>query len=107
MDFLAHDWQYTSSRKYVKPKMPMCPYILRIQVDNYWIENKNRYIFGLYSMLMALKIFEEVEIGFLLIGHTHEDREQIFNVISRELKFRDGLTMEDMMAQIGKKMGGG
>lgn len=57
-------------------------------------------------MLVALRIFEEVEMGFLLVGHTHEDIDQIFSVIYGELKSRDVLTMEDMVAQIGKKIGG-
>lgn len=31
-------------------------------------------------MLMVLKVFREIYIGFLLIGHTHEDK-RIFQLI--------------------------
>ena len=55
----------------------LLPPTLRIQSNNYWRENKNKYIFGLCSMLVGLQIFEEVEMGFLLVGHTHEDIVQI------------------------------
>ena len=58
-------------------------------------------------MLVVLQIFEEVEVGFLLVGHTHEDIDQIFSVISGELKAKDVLTMEDMLSRIGKKVGEG
>ena len=37
-------------------------------------------------MLVGFQIFEEVEMGFLLVDHTHEDIDQIFSVISGELK---------------------
>ena len=47
-------------------------------------------------MLVGLKIFGEVKMGFPHVGHTHEDIEQIFSIISRELKSRDLLIMEDM-----------
>ena len=46
-------------------------------------------------------------MGFLLVDHTHEDIVQIFSLISGELKSRDVLTMEYMLAQIGKKIGEG
>ena len=83
------------------------PPILRIQADNCWRENKNKFIFGLCSMLVAQNIFQTVKMGFLMVGHTHEDIDQVFSVISRELKSRYVLTMPDMIKRIGQKIGGG
>ena len=54
---------------------------LRIRYDSCWSVNNNKYIFGLCTMLVGLQIFEEVEMGFLLVGPTHEDIDQIFLVL--------------------------
>ena len=58
-------------------------------------------------MMVGLQIFEEVKMGFLCVDHTHEYIDQIFSVISRQLKKNDVLTVEDMLAQIRKKIGQG
>jgi hypothetical protein len=47
--------------------------ILCIQVDNCGRENKNKYLLGLCATLVGLGYFEEVRVGFLLVGHTHFD----------------------------------
>ena len=62
---------------------------LRIQADNYGRENKNQYMFALCAALVAFKYFVEVHLSFLIVGHTHEDIDQKFNIISRTLKSKD------------------
>jgi hypothetical protein len=37
------------------------------------MDNKSRYVFCFWSLLVAKGIFEEVFVLFLLVGHTHED----------------------------------
>ena len=44
-----------------------------VQLDNCSRENKNRYVMGYFEMLVANSVFQSVEIGFLPVGHTHED----------------------------------
>jgi hypothetical protein len=54
------------------------PPILHVQLDNCWKDNKSRYVFCFWSMLVAKGIFEEVFVSFLLVGHTHEDIDTTF-----------------------------
>jgi hypothetical protein len=49
------------------------PPILCIQANNCARENKNKFLFGLCATLVGLGYFEEVRVGFLLVGHTHSD----------------------------------
>ena len=45
-----------------------------------------------YSKLKNV-IFIQVKIGFLPVGHTHEDIDQLFSCISRKLKHSNALTI--------------
>jgi hypothetical protein len=46
-------------------------------------------MFGLCATLVGLGYFEEVRVGFLLVGHTHSDIDQRFSSISHVLKGDD------------------
>jgi ribosomal 50S subunit-associated protein YjgA (DUF615 family) len=59
---------------------------LRIQADNCTRENKNIYMFALCAALVGLAHFQEVQLCFLIVGHTHEDIDQHFSIISNTLK---------------------
>ena len=50
------------------------PPILYLQADNCWKENKNKYVLGLCELLVRKKIFKEVHLSFLFVGHTHEGK---------------------------------
>jgi hypothetical protein len=55
-------------------------------MDNYMKDNKNRYLLAFLSLLMAREIFERVRLGFLMVGHTHEDIDGCFGYLSKKLK---------------------
>ena len=80
----------------------LLPPVLRIQEDNYDRENKNQYMFALYAALVGLGYFVEVYLSFLLVGHTHEDIDQRFSVISSTLKRHDIDSMQELMELIHK-----
>jgi hypothetical protein len=42
------------------------------------LDNKNRYTFCFYSLLVANGVFREVYVNFMLVGHTHEDIDALF-----------------------------
>jgi hypothetical protein len=44
-------------------------------------DNKNHYLLGFLSLLIARDMFEEVELGFLVVGHTHEDIDKCFGYL--------------------------
>lgn len=66
-------------------KLPTINPILYLQLDN-CKENKNRVLFGFLAHLVDRGVFEQVQVGFLMVGHTHEDIDQFFSVISSWLK---------------------
>ncbi|XP_052213079.1 uncharacterized protein LOC127831989 [Dreissena polymorpha] len=73
------------------------PPILYIQADNCWRENKNRYVFSFLQLLVSERIFNEVHMSFLIVGHTHEDIDARFSMISRTLGSKDAEIFEDLL----------
>lgn len=39
----------------------------------------NRYLLGFLSYLVEMKIFKKIKVSFLMVGHTHEDIDQVFS----------------------------
>jgi hypothetical protein len=89
--FFAHFLQSKSCRtselktpnENVGPK-PL-PIIFLLQMDNCVKDNKNRYLLTFMSLLMVKEMFEEVKLGFLVVGHTHEDIDGCFKYLSKKL----------------------
>jgi hypothetical protein len=70
----------------VRRRKGRLPLTLRIQADNCTRENKNIYMFTLCAALVGLGYFQEVQLCFLIVGHTHENIDQCFSIISSTLK---------------------
>ena len=51
-------------------KLPRC---LFLQLDNYVVEKKSRYLFAYLSLPVARGIFKTIALGFLMVRHTHQD----------------------------------
>lgn len=81
------------------------PPTLYIQMDNTSRENKNKYVLGFSALLVQFGIFDKVyyevlfcyscifdiifikvQLNFLPVGHTHEDIDQMFSRVAREIK---------------------
>lgn len=65
---------------------------LYLQMDNCAGDNKNYAIMGWVNFLVKMRVFETVEVGYLPVGHTHEDIDQHFSVLSRHLKRHNALS---------------
>ena len=65
----------------VKPKGK----ILFLQLDNVYRENKNTILMRWMAYLVKQNIFERIEVSFLIVGHTHNDVDRIFSLISRKI----------------------
>ena len=52
---------------------------LHVQVDNCVGENKNNFVLGFLAMLVSMEIVENVEIHFMMVGHTHIKIDQFFS----------------------------
>lgn len=72
-----------------------------IQLDNCTKENKNRYFFSFLEFLILAEVFDEVEVGFLPVGHTHEDIDQAFSCTADQLRSNDAITLGEMHEQLG------
>ncbi len=55
-------------------------------MDNTASDNKNTIMFAFLGLLVKLKIFRKVKVGFLEVGHTHEDIDQFFSVLAKKIK---------------------
>ena len=73
------------------------PKKLFLQLDNSAKDNKNRYIMAFCSLLTARRVFKEVTVGFLIVGHTHEDINAHFSYLSKLLKMKNTYVLADLM----------
>jgi hypothetical protein len=48
-------------------------------------------------LLIAKDIFKEVTMGFLVVGHTHEDIDAYFSYLSKLLKQKNTYVLADLM----------
>jgi hypothetical protein len=55
-------------------------------LDNTSRQNKNQIVFGYLSMLVEMGIFQNMKVGFCLVGHTHDHIDQMYNHFSITLK---------------------
>ena len=51
-----------------------------IQSDNTVSQSKNTYVHIALAYLVAIKQFKSVSLNYLMVGHTHEDIDQLFRV---------------------------
>ena len=72
-----------------KPLPPM----LNLQVDNATRDNKKRFVFAFCSLLTYHGVFQEVYINFLIVGHTHNDIDALFDRRSYKLRGNDYPTL--------------
>jgi hypothetical protein len=61
------------------------PRNLLLQMDNCVKDNKNQHLLSFLSLLIMKDVFEEVKLGFLVIGHTHENIDGCFGYLSKKL----------------------
>ena len=62
------------------------PEVLYIQLDNATGTNKNKWVLFFLGLLVGWKHFRKVKVSFLLVGHTHEDIDQMFSRFAEYLR---------------------
>jgi hypothetical protein len=62
------------------------PAHLWIQADNCGGDNKNHTVLAFCGYLVARGIFKTAQLNHLIVGHTHEDIDAFFAIITRLLK---------------------
>ena len=73
------------------------PPILNVQMDNAIGDNKNRYVHGYWSLLVAKRIFRQVYVNFMIVGHMHDDIDALFGRWSMLLKKENFFTILALM----------
>ena len=73
------------------------PPILNVQMDNATRDNKNRYVYAYWSLLVAKRIFYEVYVNFMIVGHTHDNIDVLFGRWSMLLKKENFPTIPALM----------
>jgi hypothetical protein len=66
-------------------------------MDNCVKNNKNQHMLMFLSLLTAKDVFEEVKLGWFIIGHTHEDIDGYFGYLSKKLKEENNYILVDLM----------
>ncbi len=73
------------------------PKTLLLQMDNCVKDNKNKYLLPILLLLSAREVFEEVKLGFLVVGHTHENIDGCFGYLSKKLREQNNYILLDLM----------
>jgi hypothetical protein len=73
------------------------PRKLLLQMDNCVKDNKNRYLLAFLSLLTTRDVFEEVQLGFLILDHMHEDIDGCFGYLSKKLIERSNYCLAYLM----------
>ncbi|KAJ8310223.1 hypothetical protein KUTeg_012088 [Tegillarca granosa] len=79
---------------------PSLPEVLYLQGDNAAKDNKNVILIGFLTSLVERKIFKKVKLSFLMVGHTHEDVDQMFSNISRRLKYNSAPSLKGLHQEV-------
>ena len=67
-------------------KQPFKQRVLYLQLDNTTKQCKSKYVFCYLALLVAWFLFSVVMLSFLMVGHTHEDIDQLFSRIATYLR---------------------
>ena len=71
-------------------------------MDNCWRENKNQHIITFLAILVKLNIFRKIKLNFDLVGHTHEDIDQLFKSLNTLLQKETVGTVNKLLDVLSK-----
>ncbi len=60
-------------------------------------DNKNMYLLTFLLLLIGREVFQEVKLGFVVVGHTHEDVDGCFGYLSKKLRKQNNYILVDLM----------
>jgi hypothetical protein len=76
--------------------------VLYLQMDNCWRENKNQHVITFLAILVKLNIFRKIKLNFDLVGHTHEDIDQLFKSLNTLLRKQTVGTVNKLLDVLSK-----
>ena len=72
------------------------PPVLYLQLDNTSRENKNKFLMAYLHMLVERGVFKKIKVGFLMVGHTHDQIDQMFSRFLVKLNKRRAYRLETL-----------
>lgn len=78
------------------------PKVLYLKLDNTCRENKNLVFFGYLNILVELRIFHKVKVGFLLVGYIHDHIDKMFSRFSVTLRRKEVGSLPSLIECIKK-----
>jgi hypothetical protein len=66
-------------------------------MDNCVKDNKNRQLPTFLSLLTIREVFKEVQLGFLVVGHTHENIDESFGYLLKKLREQNNYVMANLI----------
>ena len=78
------------------------PPVLYLQFDNCFRENKNAYVAAFLTWLVERKVFKEIYLSFLPVGHTHNEADQCASCFSCGCRNNDVKCVEDLVKILKK-----
>jgi CO dehydrogenase nickel-insertion accessory protein CooC1 len=66
-------------------------------MDNFVKDNKNQHLLMFLSLLMVRDVLEEVKLGLIVAGHTHEDIDGCFCYLSKKLREENNYILANLM----------
>ncbi|KAK3251756.1 hypothetical protein CYMTET_38921 [Cymbomonas tetramitiformis] len=72
------------------------PEVLYVQLDNV-STNKSKLMLAYAAWLVHTDVFRKVKLNFLLVGHTHENIDQMFSRFSVRLRRKQAWTLDEMI----------
>ena len=76
------------------------PPTMFLQLDNCSRENKNHYLLSYLELLVGIGVFRDVQVSFLPVVHTHEDIDQAFSTLVRNLRTTDAHPLRDLIEEM-------
>ncbi len=77
--------------------LKLLPKKLLLQMDNCVKDNKHQHLLKFLSLLTTRDVFEEVKLGFLVVGHTHGDIDGCFGYLSKKLRKENNYILTYLM----------
>ena len=78
------------------------PRKLYIQLDNCSRENKNQFLVAFLCDLVWKKVFDEVCVFYLPVGHTHFDPDALFSRCNEHVRRQHALCLEELLERFEK-----
>jgi hypothetical protein len=88
--------------KKVESEQGFLPPILYLQFDNCFRENKNAYMVAYCTWLVERGVFDKIVIGFLPVGHTHNEADQVASCFGLACRHHDVHTLKDLIGLLEK-----